>query len=459
MTEVGLTALSVEIITKRSTPVLVRHVGHHARAAHVVLDRLARVPLHHRHVLVRRGVEHHGRGVAGEDGAHPLPVADVGHAGRQVEVGVRAVQLPLNLEERRLRPLDQHHLPGPEPGHLPAQLAADAAAGPGDEHHAVLDQLLQRLEVQRHRLAPEQVLDGHVAQLVELGLPLDELIEPRHGADGHPGRLAEVDDVPHLLAGRGRNGDHDLVDLQLARQVGHVGQGAAHRHPVDANAALGAVVVGEAHRVVAPAAGLLHLAHQHLAGVARADDEDAPPLDLPLVDAGRQLPQRAHAEAQAAHQHDGQQPVDDQDGARVALRARQHQVDGEDQRGQRRGLEQRAQVLRPRVAPHAREQAQEGEGRGPDEDVDGQPHQPGPEVLGGNRELEAQAEGARHREREQRQVHPHRHDAAVAQQDLARRLGHRLLGVRLAHGRSGALKTTCTHHSQIAPPARASSRR
>ena len=76
-------------------------------AENVVADGLERVRLHHRHVLVRRGVEDDARAVAIEDLAHLLAVADVGdhgHARREVAL-VR--QLALDLEERRLGLVDE----------------------------------------------------------------------------------------------------------------------------------------------------------------------------------------------------------------------------------------------------------------------------------------------------------------------------------------------------------------
>ena len=58
MIEVGRTALSVEIMTKASTPCSPASSPEPARREDVVLDRLARVRLHHRHVLVGGRVEH-----------------------------------------------------------------------------------------------------------------------------------------------------------------------------------------------------------------------------------------------------------------------------------------------------------------------------------------------------------------------------------------------------------------
>ena len=58
MTLVGLTALSVEIITNSCTPNSSANSASCWVPRDVVLDRLAGVVLHHRHVLVGGGMEH-----------------------------------------------------------------------------------------------------------------------------------------------------------------------------------------------------------------------------------------------------------------------------------------------------------------------------------------------------------------------------------------------------------------
>ena len=57
MTLDGSTALSVETRTKRGDAGVDRRIEDGHRAADVDLDALRRVLLHHRHVLVGRGVE------------------------------------------------------------------------------------------------------------------------------------------------------------------------------------------------------------------------------------------------------------------------------------------------------------------------------------------------------------------------------------------------------------------
>ena len=78
ITLVGRTALSVEIRTNRSVPTSGCGLHHVRGAEDVRVERLLRMVLEDRHVLVGGGVEHHLRPVLAEHLEHPLAIADVG---------------------------------------------------------------------------------------------------------------------------------------------------------------------------------------------------------------------------------------------------------------------------------------------------------------------------------------------------------------------------------------------
>ncbi len=129
----GLAALSVEMKTKLSTPNSTATCAIDAGREHVVADRLQRVRLEHRHVLVGGGVEDDVRRVASRRPARIFGgVAAVGedrdHGGEVALVD----ELPLDLVERRLGLLDEHELGGAEADDLAAELGADRAAAAGD---------------------------------------------------------------------------------------------------------------------------------------------------------------------------------------------------------------------------------------------------------------------------------------------------------------------------------------
>jgi hypothetical protein len=59
--------------------------------------------------------------------------------------------------------VEQHQELGVQAGDLPADLRPDRAAGPGHQHPAAGQGAAHRLEVGRHRGAPQQILDPRLA--------------------------------------------------------------------------------------------------------------------------------------------------------------------------------------------------------------------------------------------------------------------------------------------------------
>ena len=233
--------------------VFVRAERHVQRAAHVVLHGLGGAVLHQRHVLVRRRVEHHVRPILREHRLQPLPVAD----GADQHLGVqRAAVLLAQLVEQLvgvvLVDVEYDQPLRGEARDLAAQLGADGAAAARHQHRAVGQVAADRVHVQLHLVAAEQVGDVHVAHRAHLGLAVHHLGQHRHVAQLAVRLGADVHD-PALVhrAGRG-NGDDDLVDGVSARVFGDVLRGVQHLHPPDARAGLGRVVVhGDDHRGVA----------------------------------------------------------------------------------------------------------------------------------------------------------------------------------------------------------------
>ena len=136
MTFFGFTALSVETRTKRSHAELDGDLGDHAASPSTLLrDRLERVRLHQRHVLVRGGVEDDRRaGSARRPGASSARFLHVGeHRHRRGEAAL-VDELALDLESA-FSAWSTSTMPlGAERGDLAAELGADRAAGAGDEH-------------------------------------------------------------------------------------------------------------------------------------------------------------------------------------------------------------------------------------------------------------------------------------------------------------------------------------
>ncbi len=151
MTVAGFTALSVETSTNVPDADLAGDPRHEPRGQGVVAHRLDRVQLHHRDVLVGRGVEDDVRPVLGEHLAHPLLLLAVGQdRDRGADVAI-LLELAQDLEQVVLGVVDQDEPARAHPGDLAAQLAADRAAGAGDQHDLALQIGADTLELHPHR--------------------------------------------------------------------------------------------------------------------------------------------------------------------------------------------------------------------------------------------------------------------------------------------------------------------
>ncbi len=139
--------------------------GHGARADHVRAQRLARIALHHRDVLVGRGVEHGVRPERAHDVVHALRVGHIPDHRLDLQVREATPELALDLVQRELVALEEHQSRRPLRGHLAHDLRADRAAGAGDHdappsHHgprelAVRVQGLPEQQVLRAVVVPE----------------------------------------------------------------------------------------------------------------------------------------------------------------------------------------------------------------------------------------------------------------------------------------------------------------
>ena len=129
--------------------------GQDLRAQNVGLDRLQRIPLHHRDVLVGGGMEH-DVGTPGREGLlDSRRVPDVPEDRVQLEVGVALLEFALDVEQAPLVLLEQHEPRRRTRGDLLADLGPDRAPGAGHEHAPVAEVGPRRIQIQRDRLAAQ----------------------------------------------------------------------------------------------------------------------------------------------------------------------------------------------------------------------------------------------------------------------------------------------------------------
>ena len=163
-------------------------------------------------------------GEAMKDLLHANLVADVGHAGNHVHAGIILDQLAVNMKQAVLGVLDQQQAVGLEPADGAAQLRADAAAGAGDEDFAAIDKSGDGLEVEFHRFAAQQILDGHVAHGRQIDFALKNVADSRNDLGRYAATLAQFHDPAQGFPGRVAHGDESLLGTV------HLGESSDLRH-------------------------------------------------------------------------------------------------------------------------------------------------------------------------------------------------------------------------------------
>ena len=229
-----------------------RDLGDGARRERVVAHRLDGVRLDQRHVLVRRGVEDDGGTVGLEDLAHLGPVLHVREHGQRGREAALVHELPLDLEQRRLRVIDEHEARRADARDLAAQLGPDRAAGAGDEHGLARQVARDRVDVHFDRLASEDVLDLDRSDLArEVEVAGDQLVQARQRLHHDALRARDVDDPLARFARRGRDRDQELVRTAVVEDVRQLVGRPEHADAVQAQVLLARVVVDQADRRVA----------------------------------------------------------------------------------------------------------------------------------------------------------------------------------------------------------------
>ena len=224
------------------------------------------------------------------------------------------LELAQDLEQVVLGVVDEHQAPRADPRDLAAQLAADRAAGAGDEHDLAGQVGADALELHPDRLAAEHVLDADLAQLAgdpELpGAVPQQLEHGRRRAHRDPALAARRHDPRAQRPGRGRDRDHDLVGLDLVEDPREVlgGGRAEHLQPVLVlDPLLARVVVDEPDRAQPQLRVAHELADDEPAAVAAADDQDVARALVHAEAADPTLDDQVHEEAGAEQQREHQQ--------------------------------------------------------------------------------------------------------------------------------------------------------
>ncbi len=253
----------------------VRGVDHVARAKNVVLHRFRGECLHVMDVLVRRRVIHDVRTVLPERALQRRRIARVDDGGHDVALGVALPELALDLVDLVLAPAQEHQALHVEAGELPADLASNRATRARDQDGAPHQEAFDLALVELHRLATEEILGAHVADLLQVHRPLDDLEETGGDAEGHARIPAQRHHAAHELTTRRRHRDEDLVHALCGDRRGQVRGHADHRNTVETCPAQGLGVIQISDHGVLLGSAIGDLSSQHAAGFAGANDQES----------------------------------------------------------------------------------------------------------------------------------------------------------------------------------------
>ena len=195
-----------------------------------------------------------GRAVQAAQLGHALRVVHAGQQGRELGLDhalvCEGLQLLVDAVEREFTVIDQQQLCGTQLRQLAAQLAANAAARTGDQHHLACDVMLHQGQVGGDGRTPQQVFNVQVLKVGHRHLAAGQVGQAGQGADAHGQGAQAFDDLLAPLAGHAGQGQQHVGNAQ-ALHGGGQGVGCVHAHAVDAATHFAGVVVGKGQQVVA----------------------------------------------------------------------------------------------------------------------------------------------------------------------------------------------------------------
>ena len=202
--------------------VLHGQIGKDLGADNVVLDGLGDIVLHHRHMLVCRGVEDVLGAVFVEDFLHPGLVGDVGDDGGGVDFGPFLLDFQADVVQRGFGRVNQDELEGIEHRNLPHDFTADGAGGARDEHPLPFQVGGNLLQVDLDGVAAQEVLDLDFLDgaLLEGSLPIIGHLRRHEDLDALlQETVRQVGVLEHLRLGRRDNHRRHIVPVHLVQEI------------------------------------------------------------------------------------------------------------------------------------------------------------------------------------------------------------------------------------------------
>ncbi|MCY1231659.1 hypothetical protein D9M72_441170 [compost metagenome] len=116
-------------------------------------------------------------------GAHyftqPRRIAYRGEQWDDTYVRRQLLQLLVDAIERVFAQLYEQQRGRRQLNDLPAQLTANGATGPRDQHHLTTDVLVQQVGYRLDRIPPQQIFDVDFNQIIDLHLAVGQIEQPR----------------------------------------------------------------------------------------------------------------------------------------------------------------------------------------------------------------------------------------------------------------------------------------
>ncbi|MCY1548508.1 hypothetical protein D9M68_846260 [compost metagenome] len=147
--------------------------------------------------------------------------------------------------ERKFARVDQDQAAGRETRQLPAQFAADGAAGAGHEDGLAGDHRLDVLVVDPDGFTAEQVFDVHRAHHVDRDAAAHQFAQARHGEQRGARARGDIHDSLHVGRLGRRNGQDDSGRLEFLQDLHQPVRSPSHPAARQFQAPFGGIVVDQ----------------------------------------------------------------------------------------------------------------------------------------------------------------------------------------------------------------------
>ncbi len=229
-------------------------------------------------MLVRRSMKNHFWSEFNEDLLHPGSIQNITNQGNNPLSVLQPDQLLLDLKHIRFRPVHQQQQFAVVADDLPAQFAADAAAGTRHQHHPVLQGKLNILGFQFNFFPAEQILNFHIPQLAHPNLAQSQLIQRGNGFTGQIHRAHQTDNFSNAFGRRRGHRNDRLLDAEFPDHFRQQFRRTKHRNVMHAGIPLSRIIVKESYGNQTRAGFEGQLLGQHRAGITRSENDHAPLL-------------------------------------------------------------------------------------------------------------------------------------------------------------------------------------